>query len=149
MFPEQQPFGVTKIVHHQFVFRSFKNGLAFRNPFEEDPKKAPNEKSPLQVLMDFFKPRNLTSLERDIGLMLDAGMDPWDPRIFLRLRKTDPEFEPIRKQGEDSEPIREEDFKSEPRPALEVVHLWQKLISAKFPQCLTKSACAISSNLIR
>ena len=107
---------------------------------------APDTRGPIQFLLNFFKARNLTSVEKDIGSMLDAGVDPWDPKIFLRLRKKDSKFEPTRGQDLGSEPIKKLD--SEPRPALEVVHLWLKILAAKFPQCVGASACAISANFI-
>ena len=117
------------------------------DPNEADPNPvAPDTSGPIQVLLNFFKARNLTSVEKDIGSMLDAGVDPWDPQIFLRLRKKEPKFEPIRGQDLGSEPIKRLD--SEPRPALEVVHLWLKIVAAKFPECVGESVCAVSPNFI-
>ena len=42
-----------------------------------------------QFLINFLNPENLTSAETDVSRMLESGIDPWDEKIFQRLRKKD------------------------------------------------------------
>ena len=71
--------------------------LQFQNPFEKDNNnnsdkdkmKNPGVNSIFQFLMNFLNPANLTSAETDVSRMLESGIDPWDEKIFQRLRKKD------------------------------------------------------------
>jgi hypothetical protein len=74
------------------------------------------------------EPANLSSVESEVRKMFENGIDPWDEKIFLRLRR-----------NEES---------SGKRSALEVVHLWLKNVALQFPQCITENACQVFSNFV-
>ena len=70
--------------------------------------------------------------------MLDQGVDPWDAKIFHRLRE-------VEKGSSKRRPSSEV---KEKRPALEVVQLWLKIVAFKFPNCVTEAACDVTSSFV-
>ena len=81
-----------------------------------------------KILSTISEPANLSSVESEVRKMLEDGIDPWDAKVFVRLRKTE------KSSGK--------------RSALEVVHLWLKNVALQFPQCLSESACEVFSNYV-